>query len=279
MKTAKLLFFGAVTAASLFVLNACTKDDNENPDPGPGPATSVKKWDIPLSAAYEVPAPTGRTETGTASLELMSDNSLRYTINVPTVTAGDSLTMAHLHAGDVVTSGPVILDLHPTFVNGTYSDTITGISQSLADSIQNGAVYLNVHSRDFPEGLIRGQLDKTIDFAADVNMTGANVVPAVTTTAEGNSYFRLTSDKVLYSSIAVDNVEAGDSVTTAGLYLGGADANGTLFQQFADSYADFGVTKTDTLTDEQITQLKNDPVYVSAASKNQANGLVRGQIR
>lgn len=279
MKTAKQLFFGAVTVASLFILNSCTKDDNNPTDPGDGPVTLVKKWEIPLNAAFEVPAPAGRTETGNAVLELMSDNSLRYSINVPSVTAGDSLTMAHLHAGDPVTAGPVILNLEPVFVNGVAADTITGLRQTLADSIETGAVYLNVHSRDFPDGLVRGQLDKSIDFASDVNLTGANVVPAVNTTAEGKSYFRLTTDKILYSNIAVNNVEAGDSVTTAGLYLGGADANGTLFQQFADSYADFGVTKSDTLTDEQITQLKNDPIYVTAASKNQANGLVRGQIR
>ncbi|WP_336513899.1 CHRD domain-containing protein [Pollutibacter soli] len=279
MKTAKQLFFGAITVASLFVMNSCTKDDNDPSNPGGSNPTMVKKWEIPISAAFEIPAPAGRTETGNAVLELWSDNSLRYSINVPSVTAGDSLTMAHLHSGDPVTVGPVILNLAPTFVNGVASDTITGLRQSLADSIETGAVYLNVHSKDFPDGLVRGQLDKTIDFATDVNMTGANVVPAVNTTADGKSYFRLTTDKILYSTTTVNNIEAGDSVTTGALYLGAADANGTLMQQFADSYADFGITKADTLTDEQITQLKSDPVYVTIASKNQANGLVRGQIR
>ena len=55
---------------------SCKKDDAV-----PAP-TIVKQWTVALSAKNENPVPAGRTETGTALLMLMSDNSLTYTITV-----------------------------------------------------------------------------------------------------------------------------------------------------------------------------------------------------
>jgi len=280
MKTAKHLFFCAIALSSIFLLNSCSKDEDVQNPPDIIPVTLVKHWEIPLSAKFEVPAPAGRTETGTAVLDLMSDNSLRYSVTVADVAATDSLTMSHLHAGDVVTAGPVILDLEPVFVNGVATDTISGLRQSLADSIQNGAVYLNVHSRELPGGIVRGQLDKTIDFAADIALDGGSVVPPTTTTADGTTVLRLTSDKTLYSNVSIENLDAGDALSTAALYLGAAGATGAKFQDLATALADFGITKTSILSDELITQLKNDAMYVNVFSTNQAtNGLVRGQVR
>src|SRR5690349_14684755 len=89
----------------------CSKDDTEPPVT----PTLVKHWEIPLSAKYENPAPAGRTETGTASLDLWSDNSMDYHIMLNNLTGGDALTASHIHFGDPVTNGPVILNFNPTF--------------------------------------------------------------------------------------------------------------------------------------------------------------------
>src|SRR6476661_8638092 len=96
-------------ASLLIIVGACSKDDS---DPVVTP-TIVKEWTIPMAAANENPAPAGRTESGSATMQLYSDNSLKYTITVNGLAGDDQLVNAHLHAGDVITSGPVVLPLEP----------------------------------------------------------------------------------------------------------------------------------------------------------------------
>jgi len=281
MKTAKHLFFLVCSISAMFLMYSCSKDETtDNPDPNT-PPTVLKHWEIPLSAMFEVPAPSGRTDSGTAVLDLMSDNSLRYSINITNLAAGDSLIMAHLHAGDPVTSGPVILDLAASFVNNSAADTITNLRQTLVDSLNNNqSIYLNVHSTQLPDGVARGQLDKNIVYAADIALTGGDVVPPTTTSATGNAYLRLTSDNILYSNTSVNNLDANDTLSTAAIYQGAAGATGALFQDLVASAAEFGTTMADTLSAELANGLRNDPLYINVYSINQAtNGLIRGQIR
>src|SRR3954471_6886325 len=82
-------------------LSSC-KHDSDN-----GPST-VKTWTVEMKAIYEVPAPAGRNEEGEATLELLSDNSLKYTVHIHNLTPGDALTNAHIHTGDAGTSGGIV---------------------------------------------------------------------------------------------------------------------------------------------------------------------------
>jgi hypothetical protein len=93
-------------------------------------------------------------------MKLYSDNSFSYTLTVDNLAATDALVTAHLHAGDVITSGPVILPFDPTFSGNTASDTLTGLRQSLVDSLKDDAndIYVNVHTTQVGSGLVRGQL-------------------------------------------------------------------------------------------------------------------------
>lgn len=88
--------------ASALMLGATSCED-EN---GSGNGDVVKEWTIALSGKQEVPS-NNRSETGTAHLVLYSDNELKYEITVDGLASGDELTMAHVHTGDPVTSGPV----------------------------------------------------------------------------------------------------------------------------------------------------------------------------
>ena len=199
----------------LILIISCSKDNA----PATPPATVVKHWDIIMNAKYENPAPAGRTETGTAGLDLYSDNSFKYNIAVTGLAAGDALTASHIHFGDPATNGPVILNFSPVFAANAATATITGLRQTLVDSILTGTVYVNVHSTQFPGGLLRGQMDKTIDYAVDVALTGANEVPAVNTPATGLALLRLMTDKTLYSKITVTNLEATDALSAWPIFM------------------------------------------------------------
>ncbi len=255
---------------------SCNKDE-DTPPPAP---TVVREWTIPLSAKNEVPAP-ARNETGTATMQLMSDNSVKYTINVTGLASGDALTAAHLHVGNVITSGGVILGLNPVFTGSTASGTIAAVRASLIDSLKDNAneIYFNVHSTQVPAGLVRGQLNIGIEMVADVVLNGANEVPAGTTAATGLATLRLTSDKKLYVKATVTNIEVLDALTGAHVHAGATGVNGPILVGFYSNAADFGTVKIIAVNDANFASLKADPIYVNVHSTTKPLGLIRGQIR
>lgn len=255
------------------VLQSCDHDDDKGP-------STVKKWNVDMKAIYEVPAPAGRNEEGEATIELLSDNSLKFDLLINNLTASDMLTNAHIHTGDAGTSGGILIPFNPTFTGARTSGTVTGLRQGQIDTLLGNPVYVNVHSKDLPAGLVRGQLDKEIVFAKDVTLLGSNEVPPVTTTATGLAILRLTNDKVLYSKVTVNDLESNDTLTASHIHPGAVGTNGPPLIFLCSNVNDFGVLKISSpLPDAQYNQLLNDPMYVNAHSRRHGSGLVRGQIR
>ena len=267
-----LLLLTTITSTLLF---SCKKDDG-TPVP-----TVVKQWNIILSAKNENPAPAYHNETGTVSLTLMSDNSLAYALSVNGLASGDVLTAAHIHVGDVITSGAVILGLNPTFTGSTASGTIINLRQSFVDSLKSDAneLYFNVHSTQVGSGIVRGQLNTTIEVASDVLLSGANEAIPVTTTAIGIATLRLTGAKKLYTKVIITNLEANDAMTAAHIHKGAVGVSGTVIVPIYSSAAEFGTVKVITVDDALFTSLKTDAIYFNAHSMVRAGGIVRGQIR
>lgn len=268
-----ILLFSCLTMA----LIACKKDKSA---PVIVP-TTVKEWMIPLTVKNENTPSSGRTETGTANLKLLSDNSITYTIAVVGLAYGDALTAAHIHVGDVITNGGVILSLNPTFSGSNASGTLTNIRTTLVDSLKDdiNELYFNVHSTQVPGGLMRGQLNTNIDVAELITLSGANEVPAVSTTATGTALIRVTSAKKIYTKVTIVNLEMGDTLKVAHIHKAPAGANGSVILGFYSSAADFGTVKVTTLTDDLYASLKTDAIYVNAHSTSNPGGLIRGQIR
>lgn len=260
----------------LFIVSCDDDDDDKNPEP-----SVVKEWNIDLSTANENPAVAGRTESGTLALQLLADNSLKYTITVNNVASGDALQAAHIHTGNPVTNGPVIQDFSPSFNGGTATGTITNVRQSLVDSLKDDAnqLYFNVHSTQVGSGLVRGQLNSRIEFAQDVVLSGDNEVPPVSTTASGIARLRMTADKNLYSVVIVDGLESGDEWTAAHIHNGVTGENGSVLVGLAAGAADFGVPKVATLDDAGFAAVKTAALYVNAHTNLWPDGAIRGQIR
>ena len=255
---------------------ACKKDSYTT-----APPTLLKSWNVILNAKFENPAPAGRTETGTASLELYSDSTLKYTVTVTGLASGDVLNAAHIHVGNAITNGAVVLGFNPTFVNGVATATIS-LRKSLADSIINATTdfYVNVHSTQVGSGLIRGQIDNPVTFATDVAMSGSQEVPAVTTTATGVALLRLTADKTLYGRVTISNLEAGDALTAAHIHTGATGTNGSVIVGLISGSTDFGLPlKITGISDANIALIQTGQVYVNAHSTRYGDGIVRGQIR
>jgi hypothetical protein len=263
--------------AGLLLLAIAFQSCEHDSDNGP---STVKKWDVEIKAIYEVPAPAGRNEEGEATIELLSDNSLKFNLHIHNMSPSDALTNAHIHTGDAGTSGGILIPFSPTFTGAGTSGTVTGLRQGQIDTLLGKPVYVNVHSTQAPAGLARGQLDKTIVYAQDITLVGTNEVPTVTTTATGKAILRLTSDKVLYSIVTVNNIESNDTVTVSHIHPGATGTNGSPLIFLCNNANDFGILKiSDPLIDANYNMILKDPMYVNAHSRRHGPGLIRGQIR
>lgn len=134
----------AIIGLCLLTLMGC-KDDEEM-------APEIEITSI-LSGANEVPVnntpATGRA-TGTYNEE---SNKLDLVITYQQMTP----TAWHIHKAAKGSNGPVILNLGTTFTSPyTYSTTLT---EEQEDDLLAGLYYVNIHSTQFPNGQIRGQLE------------------------------------------------------------------------------------------------------------------------
>jgi hypothetical protein len=147
------------------------------------PTSPTTTYTASLSAASEVPAPTGSpTATGTATLVLTSDRMLTVTVTV----AGNltsNVTMSHIHGpASAGATANIVLDFVPsmtavinagtrtgTIVSATYDlDALaveaTGVlrvsPETLIGMLNDGTAYVNVHTQTNPSGEIRGQVTK-----------------------------------------------------------------------------------------------------------------------
>jgi hypothetical protein len=68
---------------------------------------------------------------------------------------------AHIHLGDAGTNGPVVVPLIPPDASGVSSGCAEVSGElALAIILDPEGYYVNVHTSDFPNGAIRGQLSK-----------------------------------------------------------------------------------------------------------------------
>jgi hypothetical protein len=269
MKFKFILFVCAVSS----IITSCRQEDLTTG------SDVVKEWYVPFKSQYTIPAPVGHNDSGSVHIQLLDNNSLRYDYNVFN-SNGEIMIGATLNAGDPITTGPAILNLAPNGAGSYGSNVLFNIRQSLVDSLLGTAnIYFSIQSASQPTGLVRGQLNSTLIFAADVTLSGANVVPPVLTTATGKAYIRVTTDRNVYSNVTVSNVEPADQVTTAQICRGSANANGPVLIPLVNSTAEFGVSRVITVDESTYMSLLGNTVYVRVNSTLFPLGKLRGQIK
>jgi len=242
-------------------------------------ASLVQSFNIDLNSKYTIPTNTG-SETGTITMDLFDDNTLEYTITVNGMNASDVLTKAHVHLGDVVTKGSSAITFFGEEITGnTISDVLTLTAEDIA-ILTGGDVYVNVHSQMSPSGLVRGQIDKTIDYAYNVALSPDSEVPPVTGRMEtGNGYFRIIGS-TMHFNVQISDLSPTDTITKAHFHAGAAGSNGSSYINLELTGADqLDITKMLELTADQLNQAINDPTYVNVHSSEHPSGLLRGQIR
>lgn len=144
-----------------------------------------------LSGAQEVPpVTTNGVGIGTFNLSQRQDK-LKFRVVVGGLSG--PITATHFHSGAAGTAGPVVLDLMP-YLSGNVIEGEVEPTPALVQAMLAGLIYINVHTAANLGGEIRGQLTREARFLShDARLDGAQMVPAVPTTAKGVAFIRLNS--------------------------------------------------------------------------------------
>lgn len=111
-----------------------------------------------LTGAAEKPGPGDPDGSGTARLSInVGVGEVCFQLSVTDILL--PATGAHIHVGDVMSPGPVVVGLVAPDETGTSSGCVGASPDLLKQIVANPAgYYVNVHSTDFLAGAVRGQL-------------------------------------------------------------------------------------------------------------------------
>jgi uncharacterized protein YunC (DUF1805 family) len=204
---------------------------------------------VSLSAEEEVPAIASNV-TGTATIDLLSDGTIEYFVNLLNPDGLELLGAAgaHIHCGASGENGPAIAFLaqpmdggfltSPVQFSGVLDDssivddttTCGATIATLYASIRAGGAYINVHSTENPSGEVRGQIPgpTPLKDAINVSLSGENEVPAVSSTVTGMMTIQQFSDSSVEFSANLLNPDGVAVLGAAGAHIhcGAIDANG-----------------------------------------------------
>jgi CHRD domain-containing protein len=127
------------------------------------------KYFTPLTGMEEVP-PVNTNSTGIALFDLL-DNHINFKVNV---TMLENIKSAHIHVGEFGQNGEIIVSLlnssspinihNGTLVKGqlTATDLVGSLKGKTINDLvmlfNNTKTYLNIHTKQYPNGEIRGQI-------------------------------------------------------------------------------------------------------------------------
>jgi hypothetical protein len=109
-----------------------------------------------LTGEQEVPGPGDPNGSGKAVVKVF-ETKVCYTLEVRRIAPA---TAAHIHLGLRGEAGPVVAPLKPP-TDGSSSGCVA-VPRALSLELKEhpNRYYVNVHNRPFPDGAIRGQLEK-----------------------------------------------------------------------------------------------------------------------
>jgi len=290
MKSIRMLGLALVAAA----IPACLSSNPNRTAPQPvAPATVTTSKAAILSGRQEVP-PVVSTGTGTAAIDIAIDRK-QATVTVE-VTGLTDITAAHIHFGVPGVDGPIIFPLATTAFTSPLTVTLTEADFLPADNvatfdaalyaIEQGNMYVNVHTVAFPNGEIRGQVGPT---GLAATLDGAQAVPTVVTPAAGSFTLTLSSDQ---TSMTVNlNLANIGGATAAHIHVGTVGADGPIIFAIPGNFSQMPLILTLTEADfspqpgagvstfaDAVDMILSGNAFADVHTSSQSSGEIRGQI-
>jgi hypothetical protein len=128
--------------------------DNKGPGGGPGPVVPTTFVATLTPGANNPPGPAAATGNATIEIDAAAGQVCQ---TISYAGTGAPLTLAHIHVGDAGVNGPVVVDLQ--VVPSGQEVCVAANPTVLGEIVANPAgYYVNLHTDDFPNGVLRGQL-------------------------------------------------------------------------------------------------------------------------
>jgi hypothetical protein len=114
-------------------------------------------------------------------------------------------------------------------------------------------------------------------FGADVkvNLSGANEVPPVTTSATGEGTITVADDGAVSGSVTTKGVQG----TAAHIHMGAAGKNGPVVVPFTKEGDTYKAAAGAKLNADQVKAFKAGELYFNVHSAANPNGEIRGQLK
>lgn len=198
----------------------------------------------------------------------------------------DTITAAHIHPGGPAATNPPIIPLTVTPLDSTGTMTATAtLTTDQETDLLAGNMYVNVHSKSFPNGEIRTQLIATASGETSlfaVNLTEQQVRPNTAGTAKGNALIIVDKTTGLtYVTGAFEGINS--NVTTAHVHRGPVGETGpailplTIVQRFAVPHSGT-FSGSGTLAPSSVDSMINGLTYVDVHSSFYSEGAIRAQL-
>ncbi len=202
----------------------------------------------------------------------------------------------HIHTGLTGSNGPVVLPLPYTVLTtntAKIKDTVFVLRRSFVDSLRasmgTSNNYINVHTRNYPAGEVRGQLIPiTIANTArfDAMLYGDQENPGVLTDGMGGVTIEVTADSMYVSgSFVLDNKLLPVGGTGAHIHIGYFGQNGGILLSLqptlaADSLSGTFSRKINAFARDTavINPMNLRRAYVNIHSVAHPSGEIRGQV-
>ncbi len=226
--------------------------------------TIVVFANLSLSGKQEVPR---NTSTATGVFNGLYDKSTKKVTYSVTIN-GATPTAMHLHNAKIGTNGDVVVELTGT------GGTTAALTAAQETELLAGNFYFNAHTAAFPNGEIRGQIANENMVVFSNSLSGANEIPANTSTATGTIYGLY--DKST-KSLKYVLTYSGFTPVAMHFHKAAVGANGDVVFEIPAPYSS-GMSGSVTLTAAQETDLLSKLWYVNVHSVAFAGGELRAQL-
>ena len=146
----------------------------------------VLTYGFELTAAAEVPNPGPDGATGTAEITIDDEtNEVCYALTIDGLAQGDAPIMAHIHEGAAGVAGDVVVALFTEPPTGEMTGCVQDVDPATIAAItaDPAGYYVNIHTEQFPDGAVRGQLASEVVVGGECTIT---LSPS--TVADGGSF-------------------------------------------------------------------------------------------
>ena len=227
-----------------------------------------------IDGSQENPPVTTTNGSGTG-FAIIENNGTQISYRFTIAGLSSNYNASHFHNAPAGTNGSVVKQID-FGTDSTTSGVWTGFTDPTLTQFIKNNIYMNVHSDNFPNGEMRGQMIHQGEVLFTATLNGAQEVPPVMTVAQGTGWAILRNDN---NSIYYRETFARLSAPfTAGhIHVGAAGTNGTVIKQFTFTGNSAEGVYTN-VPDSLIVQFIKGNTYMNVHSTANSSGEIRGQL-